>query len=178
MYDPLDQTQLPIVVGEEGLLIGDIVAAQPRRNPAVILDSTPLTPFELDLVNQDVGILNIRSVYDVDGIDTAVPDIETLADPAQTLAADRPARFVRIEKAVPLPDDDFLDFANTAFGRSAQQGMREILGVCAGRAGWLRACQSPRARAVRDQHSRCQRSAYHAAPSELAASAARPGAQV
>jgi len=128
MYDPIDQTQLPIVIGEEGVLIGDIVAAQPRLNPTVIPDRLPLTPFELDLVAEDVGILNIRSVYDIDGISTAVPDIETLADPAQTLAADRPARFIRIEKAVPLPDADFLDFSNLAFGRSAQQGMREILG--------------------------------------------------
>jgi len=127
MYDPLDQTQLPIVVGEEGVLIGDIVAAQPRSNPQVILDKTPGIDVDLDLANEDVGILNIRSVYDVDGISIATPDIETLADPAQTLAAARPARFVRIVKAVPLPDSDFLDFANTAFGASAQQGMREIL---------------------------------------------------
>jgi hypothetical protein len=127
MYDPLDQTQLPIVIGEEGMLIGDIVAAQPRSNPAVILDKMPITPFEVELANEDVGILNIRSVYDVDGISTAFPDIETLADPALTLAADRAARFIRVEKAVPLPGDDVLDFADTAFGRSQQQGMREIL---------------------------------------------------
>jgi len=128
MYDPLDQTQLPIVIGEEGVLIGDVVAAQPRSNPQVIIDKTPGVDLDADLVSQDVGILNIRSVYDIGGIDTAVPNIESLADPAQATADQRPARFLRIEKAVPLPDDDVLDFANTAFGRSAQQGMREILG--------------------------------------------------
>jgi hypothetical protein len=88
----------------------------------------PGVDLDPDLVSQDVGILNIRSVYDIDGVDTAVPDIEGLADPALTTADQRSARFLRIEKAVPLPDDDVLDFANTAFGRSAQQGMREILG--------------------------------------------------
>ncbi len=36
MYDPVTQTQLPIVVGEEGVLIGDVVAAQPRSVPKSI----------------------------------------------------------------------------------------------------------------------------------------------
>jgi hypothetical protein len=128
MYDPIDQTQLPIVTGEEGLLISDIVAAQPRSNLLVIPDKIPGVDVDADLAAEDVGILNIRSVYDIDGIDTAAPDIETLADPAQATADQRPARFLRVEKAVALPDEDVLDFANTAFGLSAQQGMREILG--------------------------------------------------
>ena len=128
MYDPADQTQLPIVVGEEGMLIGDIVAAQPRLNPQVILDKMPGAGADAELASQDVGILNIRSVYDIDGVDSAAPDIETLADAADTTADQRTARFLRIEKPVPLPDDDVRDFANSAFGVSAQQGMREILG--------------------------------------------------
>ncbi|NNC63583.1 MAG: hypothetical protein HKN84_02255 [Gammaproteobacteria bacterium] len=128
MYDPADQTQLPIVVGEEGMLIGDIVAAQSRANPQVILDKAPGFNADAELASQDVGIINIRSVYDIDGVDVATPDIETVADPAITTADERVARFLRIEKPVPLPNDDVLDFANTAFGVSAQQGMREILG--------------------------------------------------
>jgi len=128
MYDPADQTQLPIVIGEEGVLIGDIVAAQPRVNPQVILDKTPGIGADGELASQDVGIINIRSVYDLDGVDAANPDIETLADPADTTADQRAARFLRIVKPVPLPDDDVRDFANTAFGVSTQQGMREILG--------------------------------------------------
>jgi hypothetical protein len=128
MYDPADQTQLPIVVGEEGMLIGDIVAAQPRANPQVILDKAPGFNADAELASQDVGVINVRSVYDIDGVDIATPDIETVADPAITTADERVARFLRIEKPVPLPDDDVLDFANTAFGVSTQQGMREILG--------------------------------------------------
>src|SRR5690606_17790424 len=34
IYDPVDGTQLPVVVGEEGVLIGEVVAAQPRPSPA------------------------------------------------------------------------------------------------------------------------------------------------
>ncbi len=37
------------------------------------------------------------------------------------------ARFVRIEKAVSIPDDDVRDIDNTAFGISRRQGMREIV---------------------------------------------------
>ena len=45
-----------------------------------------------------------------------------------TLAAARPARFVRIEKAVSIPDDDVRDFDGSAFGVTRAFGMREILG--------------------------------------------------
>ena len=55
-------------------------------------------------------------------------DIPTLADPAQTLADDRPARFLRIVKSVGIPDNDTKQIPGTAFGASAQQLMREIVG--------------------------------------------------
>jgi hypothetical protein len=123
MYDPVDQTQLPIVIGEEGVLIGDVVAAQPRPNPQAILDQIP----DAELVAENAGILNIRSVYDVDGMDAATPSIAAIADPAQTVAAARPARFLRVEKAVSIPDEDLVDLDNTAFGPNIQLGMREIV---------------------------------------------------
>ena len=53
----------------------------------------------------------IRSVYDFDGVDKvaaetngAVANIAALADPKQATANQRPARFVRIVKAVEIPD--------------------------------------------------------------------------
>jgi hypothetical protein len=127
MYDPIDQTQLPIVIGEEGVLIGDVVAAQPRPNPNVILDKVAGVDLDPDLVAEGAGILNIRSVYDIDGADAAAPSIAAVADPVQTTAAERPARFLRVEKAVSIPDDDIVDLDNTAFGPNIQQGMREIV---------------------------------------------------
>jgi len=128
MYDPVNQTQLPIVTGEEGVLISDIVAAQPRPTPQVIVDGAPGADLDQDLVTENAGILNIRSVYDIDGVDTAPGGIVALADPAVTTsAAQRPARFIRIVKPVSMPEDDVLDIDNAAFGRSAAQGMREIL---------------------------------------------------
>src|SRR5687768_14510710 len=126
MYDPTTQTQQPIVVGEEGVLVSDIVAAQPRRNPAFIPDNVPGVDFDTDLVNEGAGILNIRSVYDIDG--AASVNIPAVADSVITPAANRPARFLRVEKAVAIPDEDTVDLDDTAFGPNIQQGMREVIG--------------------------------------------------
>jgi hypothetical protein len=128
LYDMAADTQLPIVVPREGVMVTDVVAVAPRTLPDILIDRQPGIELDQQLFDEDVGILDIRSVYDMDGVDTAVPDIATLADPAQTLASDRPARFLRIVKAVGIPDDTFLDFSATAFGRSNQQLMREIIG--------------------------------------------------
>ncbi len=126
MYDPTTQTQQPIVIGEEGVIVSDIVAAQPRRTPASIPDKMPGVDFEAELANAGAGIINIRSVYDLDGV--ASVDIAAMANPVMTSPANRPARFLRIEKAVAIPDEDTVDLENTAFGPNIQQGMREIIG--------------------------------------------------
>ena len=128
MYNPVDRTQLPVVIGQEGVLIGNVVAAQPRPNPIVIPDAVPGLDADLGFVAENVGVLNIRSVYDLDGVDVAVPDIGTLADPAFATAAGRPARFVRLVKAVSIPDEDIVELENTDFGPNILQGMREIVG--------------------------------------------------
>jgi hypothetical protein len=128
MYDPVDRTQLPIVPGEEGIYIADVVAAQPRVSPLVIVDTEQSAGVDQALLDDSLGILNIRSVYDVDGLDAAPGGIVSLADPALATAADRPAMFLRIEKAVAIPDADLVDLNNTAFGPNRRQGMREIVG--------------------------------------------------
>ena len=126
IYDRGANTQLPIFAPEEGVIISDIVAGQPRAVPPVIFDQDSTGSVDPQLVAEGVGLIEIRSVYDFDG--TTTGNIAQLADPAQTTADQRTARFLRIEKAVSLPDRDVLDFNNSAFGVSAGQGMREILG--------------------------------------------------
>ena len=126
IYDPRDDTQLPIVSGEEGFMFTEVVSADPRPIPPVVLDGLNSYAFDATLADNGEAILNIRSVYDFDGV--AVANIPTMADPLQTLAADRPARFLRIEKAVSQPNDDLRDIDNTAFGVSNVQGMKEIVG--------------------------------------------------
>ena len=128
MYDPGKRTQLPVVAPVEGFAYDDVIALQPVPLPPVLLDEVAGVDFDADLQSEGVGILDIRSVYDIDGVDSAPGGIPALADPRRTTAAQRPARFLRIEKAVSLPDAEVRDFDNSAFGVTARFGMRELLG--------------------------------------------------
>jgi len=126
IYDPRDQTQLPIVPPENGFMFTEVVAADPRPVPPVILDTESNFLLDSNLADDGEAVLSIRSVYDFDG--GAVVDINAVADPAQTTADQRTARFLRVVKAVSLPDDDIVDLDNTAFGRIRNLGMKEIVG--------------------------------------------------
>ncbi len=126
MFDPTLNTLMPIMQPVDGIMITDLVAAQPRTLPAVILDQQPGVALNQDFYDAGVGVLNIRSVYDFDGVDTATPNIATVADPGKTTAAQRPARFIRLEKPVSLPDKQTLKLNQAAFG--VTNYMREILG--------------------------------------------------
>jgi hypothetical protein len=128
MYDPRDETQLPVVTPTEGWIFTDAVALQPVAPPPALPDRVAGLDFDSELATEGVGILDIRSVYDFDGADIAPAGIAALADPAVTTADERPARFLRIEKAVSLPDEDVRDFTGSAFGVTAAFGMRELLG--------------------------------------------------
>jgi hypothetical protein len=128
IYDPRDATQLPIVPGEEGFMFTEVVTADPRIAPAVIPDGSSYYTLDPSLPDSGEAILNIRNVYDFDGAILPGIDPYVLADPAQTLAADRPARFIRIEKAVSQPEEDLRDIDNTAFGVTTLFGMKEIVG--------------------------------------------------
>jgi Hydrazine synthase alpha subunit middle domain len=136
IYDVSAGTLSPILGAESNMVIVEPVIMQAR---------TPIPTFIPDLVptgeaatlanntNGGMGLLVIKSVYDFDGVDTvatqtagAIPNIAALADPKQATAAQRPARFVRIEKAVEIPAQkvrkvDYGDFEPTGMG------MREIL---------------------------------------------------
>jgi hypothetical protein len=128
IYDPRDETQLPIVVGEEGFMFTEVVTADPRIAPAVIPDGSSYYLLDPSLPDSGEAILNIRNVYDFDGAILPGIDPYVLADPNLTLAADRPARFIRIEKAVSQPEEDLRDIDDTAFGVTTQFGMKEIVG--------------------------------------------------
>ena len=127
IYDPRDGTQQPIVIAEAGFVFTEVVSADPRPMPPVILDGVTLYADDPNLAIDGAAVLKIRSVYDFDG--GAIANIDGLANPALTVSADmRPARFVRVVKAVSIPDDDFLDINNTAFGPNRALGMKEIVG--------------------------------------------------
>jgi hypothetical protein len=128
LHDMDADTQLPLVVPQEGFVFTDVVAAAPRTLPPILYDKQPGVELDQQAYDEGVGYLDIRSVYDVDGVDTAPGGIAVTADPGQTLAADRPARFLRIVKAVGIPDNNTKQVPGTAFGRSSAQLMREIIG--------------------------------------------------
>ena len=127
MFDPAQNTLQPIFQPTAGIMVTDVVAAQSRALPAVILDGQPGVTLNQAFYNASVGAIDIRDVYDFDGVDTAVPSSVTLANGA-TPATQRPARFVRIETQVPQPDPAFLklNVPNSAFG--VTDYMRGIFG--------------------------------------------------
>ncbi len=126
ILDPDNDLQQPIFIPEEGSMVAEAVVLAPRPNPFFL---PPMIDTETqNLINENVGVLHIRSIYDLDGMDTAIPDLSTAANPVLTPAADRAALFVRLTKPVSLPDDEIVDLPNTAFGRSRNQLMREIIG--------------------------------------------------
>lgn len=123
LYNLDDNFQQPVVVPKEDVYYTDVVTLEPRA-PAQYLPPE----VDADLAEQGLGVLHIRSVYDIDGEDTSPQGLEALRDPAQTTADERPARFLRLIKAVSLPPDDILDFPGSAFGFSGAQRFKEILG--------------------------------------------------
>ena len=68
IYDPLTDTQAPIVSGEEGFMFTEVVTADPRPIPSVVLDGSNDYPYNgTALADAGEGVLNIRNVYDFDG---------------------------------------------------------------------------------------------------------------
>jgi hypothetical protein len=127
MLNLSDKTTRPVVTAPPGYSMLDPVAIQPRPLPNIISDkplgqnqdaSGNFLATKTSVIGTTgVGILNVKSVYDTDSQGRmgdavlvagesipkvgGVADLAKLKDPAQTTAAQRPARFIRITKAVP-----------------------------------------------------------------------------
>jgi len=123
MFDLDKKTLRPIAIPPEGWCYVDPVAVAPRPVP----NSIPDKILDADLAAAGYGVINVKSVYDTDNLDlmgvsklapgetipqtapppndlrASVADIAKLKDPAQTTAAQRPPRFLRVSKAVPTP---------------------------------------------------------------------------
>jgi hypothetical protein len=126
MFDPTANTLQPVMQPVDGVMITDLVAAQPRTLPAEIVDQQPGVTLDQDMANAGVGEIDIRDVYDFDGVDTAVPSTAGVANSAVTPPNLRLARFIRLEKPVGIPDPQTLKLDPAAFGITNY--MREILG--------------------------------------------------
>ncbi len=143
----IDTQQLnPLILAPAGISYTDPVALLARPRPNVIPDKTQ---------TGTTGILNVKSVYDTDNLGrmsdavltaaeqaagiipkTAAPpgsnqsqvaDIATLKNPANAEYKTRPARFVRIVKAVPTPSNmSTEDIGETMFEMQQIVGYTEI----------------------------------------------------
>ncbi len=128
VYDLDAGTLGPLLSASPGIMVLEPVILQARTPaPTYIPDATYTAAAATDMVNAGVGLLDISSVYDVDGVDTAVPSISAVSDPSQAPFSTRPYRFIRIEKSVEIPGKTVRKINNSAFG-PAGMGMREILG--------------------------------------------------
>lgn len=128
VYNMTLQTQQPVVLAEEGMMFSEPVSLEPR------VASTYLPPkIDAELAAASVGMIHIRSVYDMDGTFNnygagAFTSIEQIA---QAAPERRPARFVRLIKAVSIPDRDTVNnLGDNTYGNIFNQfgNLREILG--------------------------------------------------
>ncbi len=128
VYNITAQTQQPVVLAEEGQMFTEPVSIEPRA-PATYLAPN----IDADLAAKSLGAIHIRSVYDMDGTfnnygASAFTSIEQIAQAAPN---SRPARFVRLIKAVSIPDDVTANnLGDNTYGNLFNQlnGLREILG--------------------------------------------------
>jgi hypothetical protein len=128
IYDLDKGTLGPVLSADVGTMVVEPVILQPRKPaPVTLVDAAPAPGQAETMANAGVGLLDISSVYDVDGVDTATPNIAGVSDPSQATFYTRPYRFIRIQKAVEIPGKTVRKINNSAFG-PAGMGMREILG--------------------------------------------------
>jgi len=128
IYDITNQTQQPVVLAEDGKLFTEVIALEELAAPPAYI--APKT--DPALAAQNLGLLHIRSVYDVDGTFNAMGSgAADLSVMAARPADQRPARFIRLLKAVSVPDDDTLDDQDdNIYGNlfNNNSGIMEILG--------------------------------------------------
>ena len=127
IYDPITDTQAPVVLPELDTIFTEAIVIEARPLPDYLPGILAGIDYEQSLADENVGILHIRSVYDLDGIDISPAGINATANPNITPATERPARFLRLLKAVSYASEDVIDFDNSAYGRAGNQ-MKDILG--------------------------------------------------
>lgn len=134
LYNRKTNTQQIVAKTTEDNMLSEAIVMQAADNPAAfVADKTFGAGLIAELANEQAAAIHIRSVYDMDGVDSSIQEsnpqgIITLSDPTLTSAENLPARFLRIVRGVPLPPQEVRQISNTDFGRSRNQLMREIVG--------------------------------------------------
>ncbi len=125
VYDPIEDTQRPVVLAKDGFIVTEFIAAEPRDFPELV---PQVDNFDASLAIENNGRLLIDSVYDLDGTDISPQGIADHRRPGSQAFAERPARFLRIIQPVPIPDRDVFEIPRFAFGVSSAFSFREIAG--------------------------------------------------
>ncbi|WP_096086933.1 PD40 domain-containing protein [Agaribacterium haliotis] len=125
--EPEEGTVRPVVLAESGSMFTDAVVMQEYQLPDFYVPE-PLDDMQVELRDDNLGAVHIHSVYELHGSDNSGSSISAVADPLLTPAEQRPARFLRLLKAVSLPNEDVYDFDNSAFGLRARGQMKDIIG--------------------------------------------------
>jgi hypothetical protein len=125
IYDPTGDTQRPVVRAEEGFLISEVIAAEPRDYPSLPAQALDFDP---ELALRGKGRILIKSVYDIDGVDSSPMGIANHAIPGTQAYDERPARFLRVVTPVPIPDRDIFEIPRFAGGVAGRTNFREIQG--------------------------------------------------
>ncbi len=142
VYDPISETQDPLVLSNDiGTMYTDVVALEPKTSPTLIPDATNtdlifmerLTSFNIAeftgaLVEEQVGVINIKSIYDVDGVDASGPGIAAMANPLITPTDSRAIRFVRFLSEANLPHEDELEIDDNLIEGRGNSPSRSIIG--------------------------------------------------
>jgi hypothetical protein len=127
IYNMTDQSQLPVVLAKEGKMFTEPVTLDARPTSTF---TAPIT--DTALVKESVGLLHIRSVYDMDGKFNALGanTFTSIGQIAQAAPDARPARFIRLIKAVSVLDKETRDnLGDGTYGEEFNDftGLREIL---------------------------------------------------
>ena len=124
IYNLEENTLQPLLTATPGFMYTDVVSFGSLPENTFLADRQPGAELDASLFDDGLAILHIRNVYEDDG--ESPINVAALADPLLFTADDRPARFLKIEKAVSQPDRADFDFDGSAFGFA--NFMREIIG--------------------------------------------------
>lgn len=134
IFDGNTGTQRPVALPQDGYMVTDVAVMASRTVPVAIADGEPGLDLSQSLADAGLGVIDIRSVYDLAGefdtyatLPAGVTTLEQYRDPALVTADQRRVQFLRIIKGVLIPDDDVVELDAADFGRQAL-GMRELVG--------------------------------------------------
>ncbi|WP_440904351.1 hypothetical protein ACMZOO_16265 [Catenovulum sp. SX2] len=130
LYDPTNKTQQLVNRSElagqaDNQIIEQAFVMQAYSSPAIKNTDDNLTP---ELAAENLAVLDIASVFDMDGELDYGSSIGQLQDLTLHNQNNMPVKFVRFIRGVPMPPREVRNVMGTDFGRSGGQLMREIIG--------------------------------------------------